>query len=147
MGSRARSTIVEVAGADIDGCILAKTPVACKEVREGGVPFHVASRALRYGPCLLLCQLARPAPPGHECPGYASTEKPGEPGSWRSGSDFGAGFSRLFVSHVARAFMPGRGRRSQSGRFFPRHLPCLSPRHGNPRPAPAPPPARMAEPG
>src|SRR5436305_10882543 len=50
-----------------------------------------------------------PASPGHECPGYASTEKPGEPGSWRSGSDFGAGFSRLFVSHVARAFMPGRG--------------------------------------
>src|SRR5947199_482148 len=55
-----------------------------------------------------------PAPPGHECPGYASTEKPGEPGSWRSGSDFGAGFSRLFVSNVARAFMPGRGGRSQS---------------------------------
>src|SRR3954470_3726656 len=53
-------------------------------------------------------------PPGHECPGYAATEKPGEPGSWRNGSDFGAGFSRLFVSHVARAFMPGRGRRSQS---------------------------------
>src|SRR3954454_25109939 len=48
-------------------------------------------------------------PPGHECPGYASTEKPGEPGSWRSGSDFGAGFSRLFVCYVARAFMPGRG--------------------------------------
>src|SRR3954453_9804916 len=53
-------------------------------------------------------------PPGHECPGYASTEKPGEPGSWRSGSDFGAGFSRLFVSGVARAFMPGRGGHSQS---------------------------------
>src|SRR3954464_2520542 len=53
-------------------------------------------------------------PPGHECPGYDSTEKPGEPGSWRSGSDFGAGFSRLFVSSVARAFMPGRGGRSQS---------------------------------
>src|SRR3954464_10362493 len=113
MGSRARSTIVEVAGADIDGCILAKTPVACKEVREGGVPFHVASRALRYGPCLLLCQLPRPAPPGHECPGYASTEKPGEPGSWRSGSDFGAGFSRLFVSQGARGFRPGRGGRSE----------------------------------
>src|SRR6185369_7498880 len=59
-------------------------------------------------------RLRAPIPPGHECPGYASTEKPGEPGSWRSGSDFGAGFSRLFVSHVARAFMPGRGGRSQS---------------------------------
>src|SRR4051794_13449757 len=58
---------------------------------------------------VLLCQIASAAPPGHECPGYASTEKPGEPGSWRSGSDFGAGFSRLFVFHVARAFMPGRG--------------------------------------
>src|SRR3954451_4010779 len=31
MGSRARSTMVEVAGAVIDGCILAKTPAACKE--------------------------------------------------------------------------------------------------------------------
>jgi hypothetical protein len=51
------------------------------------------------------------APPGHKCSGYASTEKPGEPGSWRNGSDFGAGFSRLFVSSVARAFMPGRGGR------------------------------------
>src|SRR3954470_21182702 len=59
-------------------------------------------------PIVLLCQIARPAPPGHECPGYASTEKPGEPGSWRSDSDFGAGFSRLFVGYVARAFMPGR---------------------------------------
>jgi len=55
-----------------------------------------------------LRMLMRPLPPGHECPGYASTEKPGEPGSWRSGSDFGAGFSRLFVSVVARALMPGR---------------------------------------
>src|SRR5437764_4380277 len=45
---------------------------------------------------------------------YASTEKPGEPGSWRSGSDFGAGFSRLFVSGVARAFMPGAGRAEPS---------------------------------
>src|SRR3954454_3322748 len=61
-------------------------------------------------------------PPGHECPGYASTEKPGEPGSWRSVSDFGAGFNRLFVSHAARAFMPGRGGRSQSDKalFFER---------------------------
>src|SRR5436305_12226796 len=57
---------------------------------------------------LYFVRLRAPAPPGHECPGYASTEKPGEPGSWRSGSDFGAGFSRLFVSHVAQAFMPGR---------------------------------------
>src|SRR5947199_3209012 len=66
-----------------------------------------------------------PAPPGHECPGYASTEKPGEPGSWKSGSDFGAGFSRLFVSNVARAFMPGRGGRSQSGKVelrFPQQI-------------------------
>ena len=49
-----------------------------------------------------------PAPPGHECLGYTSTEKPGEPGSWRNDSDFGAGFSRLFVSDVDRALMPGR---------------------------------------
>src|SRR5436305_11654069 len=67
------------------------------------------TRIHRTNTVTLLCQMARPAPPGHQCPGYVSTEKPGEPGSWRSGSDFGAGFSRLFVSGVAAAFMPGRG--------------------------------------
>src|SRR5436309_6075634 len=46
-------------------------------------------------------------PPGHECPGYAGTEKPAEAGSWEIGV-FRAGFSRLLVWNVARAFMPGR---------------------------------------
>src|SRR3954452_18787926 len=77
-------------------------------------------------------RLRAPAPPGHECPGYASTEKPGEPGSWRSGSDFGAGFSRLFVSGVARAFMPGRGGRSNLTKLLDLiELPIPKPR--NPR--------------
>src|SRR3954454_24256971 len=84
-------------------------------------------------------------PPGHECPGYASTEKPGEPGSWRSGSDFGAGFSRLFVSSVAWAFMPGRDGRAQADYVesgsdkLPPHAPAPPPhRHSRRRDRGAP---------
>src|SRR3954452_24335193 len=72
-------------------------------------------------------------------PGLGVNRKPGELGSWRSGSDFGAGFSRLFGFHVARAFMPGRGgpgRRPTAGmgRSPP---PAVQP----PPPARGPPPA------
>src|SRR3954469_3340139 len=57
---------------------------------------------------------ALPAPPGHECPGYAGNEKPAEAGSEVRAAHPGAGFTRLFGRSVARAFMPGRGRAGQS---------------------------------
>src|SRR4051794_27723156 len=72
--------------------------------------------------------------PGMNALGYASTEKPGKPGSCRSDSDCGAGFSRLFVSDVARRFIAGRGG-GRPNRARPRTpgavlLPCTRGRPG-----------------
>src|SRR3954467_7647622 len=62
-------------------------------------------------------------PPGHECPGYESTEKPAEAGSKIRFPPGGAGFTRLFVCIVARGLIPGR-----PGRLRPARSGVSSPR-------------------
>ena len=62
------------------------------------------------------------ATPGHECPGYGSTKKPPGGDSLPSPTAIRAGFSRLFASSVARAFMPGRRSRTSPSRLAPQSL-------------------------
>ena len=53
-------------------------------VKPGGQGYVVGEypfRVEKAGDLTLLCQIRAPAPPGHQCPGYAGTEKPAEAGS------------------------------------------------------------------
>src|SRR5436305_1549193 len=82
---------------------------ATLQVPRGRGPVCAAAPPTNY-----FVRLRAPAPPGHQCPGYAGNENPAEAGSEVKATPPGAGFTRLFGRSVARALMPGRGRTEQS---------------------------------